>query len=131
MVNAFGTVIADTQPAMVMMSLATYQAIDASAPAAFSPTIIDGYLRARQGYQGVVTSDSLSAAALGGISPDQLGVRLVEAGGDLACIGAADYVTPILDGLNAKATTDAAFAAKVTRSAERVLTLKYQMGLAQ
>lgn len=129
-VNAFGTVIADTQPAMVMMSLATYQAIDASAPAAFSPTIIDGYLRARQGYQGVVTSDSLSAAALGGISPDQLGVRLVEAGGDLACIGAADYVTPILDGLNAKATTDAAFAAKVTRSAERVLTLKYQMGLA-
>ena len=130
-VNAFGTVIADTQPAMVMMSLATYQAIDASAPAAFSPTIIDGYLRARQGYQGVVTSDSLSAAALGGISPDQLGVRLVEAGGDLACIGAADYVTPILDGLNTKATTDAAFAAKVTRSAERVLTLKYQMGLAQ
>ena len=129
-VNAFGTVIADTQPAMVMMSLATYQAIDASAPAAFSPTIIDGYLRARQGYQGVVTSDSLSAAALGGVSPDQLGVRLVEAGGDLACIGAADYVTPILDGLNAKATTDAAFAAKVTRSAERVLTLKYQMGLA-
>ena len=130
-VNAFGTVIAQTQPAMVMMSLATYQAIDPSSPAAFSSTIIDGYLRARQGYQGVVTSDSLSAAALGGIPVDQLGVRLIEAGGDLACIGAPDYVTPILDGLNAKASSDAAFAAKVTRSAERVMTLKYQMGLAQ
>lgn len=129
-INAFGTVITDAQPGMVMMALATYQAIDPSTPAAFSPTIIDGYLRARQGYQGVVTSDSLSAAALGGFQPSELGVRLVEAGGDLACIGAPDYVMPILDGLNAKAASDEAFAAKVTRSAERVLTLKYQMGLA-
>ena len=129
-INAFGTVITDAQPGMVMMALATYHAIDPSTPAAFSPTIIDGYLRARQGYQGVVTSDSLSAAALGGFQPSELGVRLVEAGGDLACIGAPDYVMPILDGLNAKAASDEAFAAKVTRSAERVLTLKYQMGLA-
>ena len=130
-VNAFDTVIAGTQPAMVMMSLAAYQAIDASAPAAFSRTIIDGHLRASQGYQGVVISDSLSAAALGDVSPDQLGVRLIEAGGDLACIGAPSYVTPILDGLNARAKSDAGFAAKVTRSAERVLTLKYQMNLAR
>ena len=78
----------------------------------------------------LITSDSLSATALGGIQPSDLGVRLVDAGGDLACIGASDYVQPILDGLNAKAAADSAFADKVTQSAIRVMTLKYSMGLA-
>ncbi|MBM6699084.1 glycoside hydrolase family 3 protein [Bifidobacterium pullorum subsp. saeculare] len=129
-IGAFHQVIRDAQPAMVMMALATYQAIDPSAPAAFSSAIIDGELRGRQGYQGVVTSDSLSAAAVSAIPSDQLGVRLVDAGGDLACVGELDLVAPILDGLNARAASDAAFAAKVTRSAERVMTLKFRMGLA-
>lgn len=127
--GVFHRVIDEAQPSMVMMSLATYQAIDPSAPAAFSPTIISD-LRQRRGYQGVVISDSLSAAALGSIPVDQLGVRLVEAGGDLACIGESSYVSPILDGLNARAASDPAFAELVTRSAERVMTLKYQLGLA-
>ena len=52
----------------------------------------------------------------------------VDAGADLACIGAADYVQPILDGLNERAASDQAFAEKVTRSAIRVMTLKYEMG---
>lgn len=127
---AFAQTIRDANPGMVMMSLATYQQLDASSPAAFSSTIIDGMLRGRAGYDGVVTSDSLSATAVSGIAADQLGVRLVEAGGDLACIGNSAYVQPILDGLLAKARADAGFAAKVTRSAERVMTLKYRMRLA-
>ena len=128
--GAFEQAIDAADPVMVMMSLATYQAIDPSAPAAFSSAIIDGHLRGEAGYDGVVTSDSLSAAALGGIAPDQLGVRLVEAGGDLACIGDTAYVQPVLDGLLARARSDADFAAKVTRSATRVMTLKYLMDLA-
>ncbi len=116
---------------MVMMSLATYQQIDPNNPAAFSSTLIDGYLRGTVGYDGVITSDSLSAAALGGFDPREIGVRFVDAGADLACIGAADYVQPILDGLNERAASDQAFAEKVTRSAIRVMTLKYEMGLAQ
>lgn len=117
-------------PAMVMMALATYEAIDPDHPAVFSSTLIEGHLRGDLGYQGVVVTDSLSAAALGGYEVSQLGVNLVEAGGDLACIGALGYVGPILDGLNARAAADPAFAEKVTRSAERVMTLKYDMGLA-
>ncbi|WP_318643749.1 glycoside hydrolase family 3 N-terminal domain-containing protein [Bifidobacterium platyrrhinorum] len=128
-ISAFHTVIGQARPAMVMMSLATYQSIDAANPAAFSSTIIDGVLRGRQGFDGVVTSDSLSATAVSGTPTDQLGVRLVEAGGDLACIGQSGYVTPILDGLEAKAKADDAFAAKVARSAERVVRLKLRMGL--
>ena len=51
-------------------------------------------------------------------------------GDELACIGAFDYVQQVLDGLNAKAAADSAFADKVTQSAIRVMTLKYSMGLA-
>ena len=130
-IGAFNTTIKQTKPAMVMMSLATYQRIDSSAPAAFSSKIIDGTLRGSVGYDGVVISDSLSAAAVSGIATKDLGVRLVDAGGDLACIGDTSYVTPILDGIIARAQSDPAFAKKVTASATRVMTLKYQMGLAK
>ena len=130
-IGAFNTTIKQAKPAMVMMSLATYQRIDSSAPAAFSSKIIDGTLRGSVGYDGVVISDSLSAAAVSGIATKDLGVRLVDAGGDLACIGDTSYVTPILDGIIARAKSDPAFAKKVTASATRVMTLKYQMGLAK
>lgn len=130
-IGAFNTTIKQAKPAMVMMSLATYQRIDSSAPAAFSSRIIDGTLRGSVGYDGVVISDSLSAAAVSGIATKDLGVRLVDAGGDLACIGDTSYVTPILDGIIARAQSDPAFAKKVTASATRVMTLKYQMGLAK
>lgn len=130
-IGAFNTTIKQAKPAMVMMSLATYQRIDSSAPAAFSSKIIDGTLRGSVGYDGVVISDSLSAAAVSGIATKDLGVRLVDAGGDLACIGDTSYVTPILDGIIARAQPDPAFAKKVTASATRVMTLKYQMGLAK
>lgn len=130
-IGAFNTTIKQAKPAMVMMSLATYQRIDSSAPAAFSSKIIDGTLRGSVGYDGVVISDSLSATAVSGIATKDLGVRLVDAGGDLACIGDTSYVTPILDGIIARAQSDPAFAKKVTASATRVMTLKYQMGLAK
>ena len=130
-IGAFNTTIKQAKPAMVMMSLATYHRIDSSAPAAFSSKIIDGTLRGSVGYDGVVISDSLSAAAVSGIATKDLGVRLVDAGGDLACIGDTSYVTPILDGIIARAQSDPAFAKKVTASATRVMTLKYQMGLAK
>ncbi len=107
-IGAFNTTIKQAKPAMVMMSLATYQRIDSSAPAAFSSKIIDGTLRGSVGYDGVVISDSLSAAAVSGIATKDLGVRLVDAGGDLACIGDTSYVTPILDGIIARAQSDPA-----------------------
>lgn len=130
-VAAFDRTIREADPAMVMMSLATYRAVDGSAPAAFSRAIVDGHLRGASGYGGVVISDSLSAEALDGIPTGELGVRLVEAGGDLACIGASDFVDPIMDGLVAKAKADPSFAQRVAAAAVRVMTLKYRMGLAR
>lgn len=117
-------------PDMVMMSLATYTAIDPGNPAAFSSTILNDHLRGTLGYQGVVTSDSVSAEALGGIPVNELGVRFVSAGGDLICIGANEYVKPIVQGLRDRVDADPAFARQVDQSALRVLTLKCEKGLA-
>lgn len=77
-ISAFNSTL-EASPSMVMMSLATYQAIDPNNPAVFSSTLVTGYLRGKIGFQGVVTSDSLSATALSGVQPSDLGVRLVEA----------------------------------------------------
>ncbi|MBW3089299.1 glycoside hydrolase family 3 protein [Bifidobacterium sp. 82T25] len=128
-IGAFDTAIKQADPAMVMMSLATYQAIDPNNPAVFSSALITDHLRGELGYDGVVTSDSLSAEALSGYDATQLGVKMVEAGADLACIGQVEYVEPILQGLNTQASADEAFAKKVTESAVRVMTLKIEMGL--
>lgn len=118
------------KPDMVMMSLAVYAAIDGSSPAAFSSRIVNGYLRKTLGYEGVVTSDSMSAEALGSIPVRELGVRFVSAGGDLICIGDESDVAPILQGLLERARSDAGFARQVDRAATRVMTLKIRAGLA-
>ena len=128
--GAFDQAITKADPAMVMMSLATYQSIDPNNPAVFSSTIIDGHIRNVLKYTGVVISDSMSAEALSSYDVSQLGVNLVEAGGDMSCIGQTDYVKPVVDGLNERAKSDPAFAAKVTAAATRVMTLKIKMGLA-
>lgn len=128
-VAAFKQVIDDADPAMVMMALATYTQLDASTPAAFSSTVVDGLLRGKLGYDGVVISDSLSAAAVSGIPEAQLGVRFIQAGGDLVCVGDPAQSQAILDGIVAKAQADAGFAKKVDQAALRVLTLKAEKGL--
>ena len=117
-------------PEMVMMSLATYSAIDPDHPAVFSSALITDRLRSRLGFEGVVTSDSLSAAAVRSIPAGDLGVRFVSAGGDLVCVGEPGIAQQILDGLNAEAQESADFRALVDRSALRVLTLKVEKGLA-
>ncbi|WP_236024443.1 glycoside hydrolase family 3 N-terminal domain-containing protein [Bifidobacterium pluvialisilvae] len=118
------------KPEMVMMSLATYRRIDPSQPAAFSKTIIDGYLRSKLGFQGVVTSDSMSAQAVSGIPTKDLGTRFIAAGGDLVCIGDTATVATILQGIIDKAKSDPSFAKAVDRSAQRVLAMKIAAGLA-
>ena len=63
-IGAFNTTIKQAKPAMVMMSLATYQRIDSSAPAAFSSKIIDGTLRGSVGYDGLIVANEPVADVL-------------------------------------------------------------------
>lgn len=123
------TTAMQAQPDMVMMALATYTQLDSEHPAALSPEILDNYLRNTLHYDGVVTSDSMSAQALAGIPAKQLGVQFVQAGGDLVCIGDSKYVAPIVQGMVEADAQDPNFAQRVDQSALRVLTLKAQAGL--
>lgn len=127
-ISAFDTVLAE-QPRMVMMSLARYANIDPNNPAAFSSTIIRDHLRGDQGYEGVVVSDSLSAKAVSTIPVAQLGVRFIEAGGDLICADAPGYIDQIFNGIVSRSTKDSGFADQIRASATRILTLKYEMKL--
>jgi beta-N-acetylhexosaminidase len=127
-VEAFKAAIA-AEPAMVMVSLATYSRIDPSAPAAFSPAVVNDLLRGRLGWRGVVVSDSLTAAAVGHVPLDQRVVAFVQAGGDLACFGSSDDAWSALDALVAKASADQAFAELVDQAAGRVLAAKTRAGL--
>ncbi len=119
----------EANPSMVMMSLATYQAIDPNNPAVFSSALVTDYLRNTVGSK--VSSLRILCPPLRWVAfsrviwvCDWLRRR------QFACIGAFDYVQQVLDGLNAKAAADSTFADKVTQSAIRVMTLKYSMGLA-
>lgn len=67
-------------------------------------------LRRGAPFDGVVISDSLSAGAVSSIAPQDLGVRFIDAGGDICCVNAASYTQPILDGIRNRAAADKGFA---------------------
>jgi beta-N-acetylhexosaminidase len=70
--------------AMVMLSNATYPALDPRAPATWSEPIIGDLLRGRLGYEGVVITDDLGAGAVtADRPPDEAGVAAARAGADL------------------------------------------------
>jgi beta-N-acetylhexosaminidase len=60
-----------------------YTAIDADAPATFSPAVIDGVIRGHIGFDGVLISDDISMGALEG-SLGERTRRALDAGCDLA-----------------------------------------------
>ena len=83
----------------VMVSLATYTEIDPHHLAVFSPTIIRDMLRGDLGFDGVVMSDSMTAAAVASIPPATRAIDFVYAGGDmivLTQLGAAKTMAKAL-----------------------------------
>lgn len=115
-------------PAIVMLSTAIYARIDPSAPAAFSPTVVE-VLRDTVGFDGVVTVDDLSAARqVQPWSPADRAVLAVDAGIDLLLVSADPSVYPEMrHAVLARAQSDAAFAAKVDAAATRILAAKTAM----
>lgn len=114
--------------AVVMLSTAVYDKIDPSAPAAFSPTVV-GVLRDTVGFDGVVTTDDLSAAQqVQAWSPADRAILAVEAGIDLLLVSADSSVYPEMhEAVLSRARTDSAFAAKVDAAASRILAQKASM----
>jgi beta-N-acetylhexosaminidase len=127
--EAFRTGIQAGAP-FVMVSLATYTAIDPDHLAAFSPTIVGSLLRGRLGFGGVVMSDDLGrTASVASMAPGDRATAFIAAGGDImigrGVTAASQMAAAVLD----RAASDAAFAAQVDAAALSVLRAKEAYGL--
>lgn len=110
---------------LVMVGHARYPALDPRRIASQSPAIIDGLLRERLGFRGVVVSDSMEAEAslaTGGIAT--VCERAVRAGVDLVLLTGQGSYPPVYRHLLTVARRSQEFRARVRDSAARVLALK-------
>ena len=120
----------DAGAGAVMISSASYPKIDKAQLAVFSSAVITDLLRGQMKYTGVVMTDDVGrAVAVKAVPRAQRGVRFISAGGDLVLTVVPEYATAMVDGIIAKAASDAGFRAKVDASTLRVLRLKQQSGL--
>lgn len=98
---------------MVMMSNATYPALG-SGPAVMNRSIVQGELRGRLGFQGVVVSDDLEARAITAVtSPSQAAVSAASAGVDMVLLA----TNPGSESAAYEALYSAARAGRLDRSA--------------
>jgi beta-N-acetylhexosaminidase len=115
---------------MVMISTVTYTRIDPKNRAVFSPTVIQGMVRGDLGWRGVVITDDVGAAAeVAAVPAGDRATRFVAAGGDIVINAKAGLTAEMVGALVAKAQQDKSFAAQLTSSVRRVLTLKQDHGL--
>ena len=86
-------------------------------------------MRQDLGYGGVVISDSLTADGVSDISPGRRAIDFIEAGGDMIVLGPIDVAVPMAKALAERASSDAAFRARIDQSALRILAAKEAAGL--
>jgi beta-N-acetylhexosaminidase len=114
----------------VMVALATYQKIEPTTLAVFSPVVMRQLLRDSLAFNGVVVSDDLGAtAAVANIAPGDRAVNFLAAGGDLIISKTIAPALAMAAAIRARASTDAAFRSRVDDAATRVLRVKAARGL--
>ena len=75
----------DSGVELVMVNSAIYPALGSEKPAAWSPQIVEGLLRDRLGFGGVVITDDLESPAVSAVAtPAQAAVASLTAGADIA-----------------------------------------------
>jgi beta-N-acetylhexosaminidase len=127
---AFKGLLAD-DPGMIMVTHVIVPEIDPNLPATLSPAVVQGTLRAKLGYQGVVMTDSLY---MKGISLQytlpQAAVLAVKAGDDLL-EGAFDTYSMrgMIQAIKGAITSGQISLAQIDESVRRILTLKANFGL--
>ena len=109
---------------LVMIGHARYPAVDARRIASQSPAVV-GLLRDRLGFEGVIVTDSMEAAAsLATGTVEVASERALRAGADLLLLTGRGSYTPVLRHLTAAARRSPALRARVREAAARVLALK-------
>ncbi|MFV0453239.1 MAG: glycoside hydrolase family 3 N-terminal domain-containing protein [Propioniciclava sp.] len=113
----------------VMVSTATYELLDPSRRAAFSPRVIR-LLRDTLAYDGVIISDDLGAAAsVSDVPGGERAVRFISAGGDLAISADPGIAEDMVAELVAAVDEKPAIADQIAASALRVVQMKRDRGL--
>jgi beta-N-acetylhexosaminidase len=110
---------------LVMLSHASYPALDARNIASQSRAVVTGLLRQRLVFEGVIVTDSLEAAAVvarSGIA--DAAERSMRAGADLILMTGSASWNDVYPRLLSEARTDPAFKKRIRDSAARVLALK-------
>jgi len=115
---------------LMMLGHARYPALDARSIASQSPAIATRLLREELGFEGVAMTDSLEAQASLDTTGGDVGaaaVRSLAAGADLLLMTGPGSFPLVRDALFARARRSAAFRARVTESAERVVALRQSL----
>jgi len=112
----------------VMTAHIVVTCLDPDRPATLSPLVIDGYLRANLGFDGVVMTDSMGMAGVtSGYGVDQSSVMAIQAGVDMLSL------SPDLDtamaAVKAAVISGAIPQARLDQAVTRILRLKRQYGL--
>ncbi len=124
----FGAAIHAGVP-FVMVALATYQRIDPTHLAVFSPTVMR-ILREQEGFDGVIVSDDLgAAAAIASVPPATRAIGFLQAGGDMIVSKDVAPTRAMASAVTQKAANDATFSALVDDAVHRILTAKSDAGL--
>jgi beta-N-acetylhexosaminidase len=110
---------------LIMSSHALYPRLDARRIGSQSPAILTQLLRERLGYEGVVITDSIEAAAARATgSTEQIAVRSIRAGNDIVLTTGRGSWIRVYRALLAEARASRTFRAQVKASAARVLALQ-------
>ena len=116
---------------IVMVSSARYPGLDPENRAMFSPAIVTDLLRKRLGFDGVVITDDVgAAAAVASVPVAERATRFVAAGGDIVLTANAAQAPAMRAGITKKLKASPSFARQVDAAVERVLELKVRLGLA-
>jgi beta-N-acetylhexosaminidase len=119
----------------LMVTHAGIPALDPSdTPASLSRPIIDGFIRQRLGYGGLIISDSLMMGAITGhMSVSDAAVKAIAAGNDIVLISGSSHLTTLvrrsLDAVEHAVATGAISTATIDDAVRHVLLLKARLGL--
>ncbi len=123
----------------VMSAHVVYPAIDAANSALFSAKILNGLLRKKMGFKGLVITDGLDMGAVKGVSVEEIVRRTYAAGNNVLLLSgdvrdvktastypkrAADYVVQTAASSQPEVSVE-----HIHESAAKVLDLKYKLGL--
>ncbi|HZD65929.1 MAG TPA: glycoside hydrolase family 3 N-terminal domain-containing protein, partial [Acidimicrobiales bacterium] len=121
----------DAGTRLVMVSWATYPALDPNRPAGLSPTVVQQELRGRLGFTGVTMTDALEAGALGAYGTTAHRATLAAgAGMDLILCASQNVAQGVqaTDGLAAALGSGQLDRATFQASVQRVMALRQGMG---